>query len=341
MSTKADRETPPGLKGALASLEYFAFASFEHSQRSRLLGRVDGRAGPFTAPHEEVLPPDPHARHSWVLMPRSPARSSPSTPDSTAGFSSGATSRFSSSVASGATSSGPSGPASGSLAELVPSAWREALEPVLHSPSFAELERFLMAEASEARVFPPREFVFAALARTPPERVKVVMLGQDPYPTHGNANGLAFSVTPGVKVPASLRNLFEGLQVDLGVAKPTSGDLGPWADRGVLLLNTVLTVREGASGSHRKKGWEALTDAVVGVVNRRPGSVVFVCLGAHAKAMVERLVDGTRHAVLSAPHPSPLNGKAFVRAVERERLFSRVNAVLSAAGVGPVDWALP
>lgn len=227
-----------------------------------------------------------------------------------------------------------------SLQQLVPSGWRSALAPVLSSGVLEALDAFLASEAREARVFPPRAQIFQALEETPPEAVKVVILGQDPYPTAGNANGLAFSVAPGQKVPASLRNIFAGLRIDLDLAAPVGGDLTLWTRRGVLLLNTVLTVREGQPASHRKKGWESVTDSIIQCVDRQPGPVVFLCFGAHAKAMVERLVDPTRHPVLFAPHPSPLNGKAFVVAVERERFFSRANAILSEAGRGPIDWSL-
>ncbi len=227
------------------------------------------------------------------------------------------------------------------LASLVPAPWRVALAPALAAPSFAALERFLDAEARAANVFPPRPLVFAALAHTAPERVRVVVVGQDPYPTEGNANGLAFSVSPGVKPPASLKNLFKGLAADVGAPVPSSGDLTPWADRGVLLLNAVLTVREGAPASHRRKGWEPVTEAVLRAVSGLAGPVVFLCLGRHAKALAERLVDGARHTVLCAPHPSPLNGNAFLEAAARDRPFTRTNAVLRAAGRGEVDWRLP
>jgi uracil-DNA glycosylase len=226
------------------------------------------------------------------------------------------------------------------LASLVPDDWRAELGPVLGAASFSKLEDFLAAEEREGNVFPPRHQIFEALARTPLEAVKAVVLGQDPYPTLGNANGLAFSVNEGVKIPASLKNLFLGLKLDLGIEPPKCGDLTRWAERGVLLLNTVLTVREGQPGSHRKCGWEAVTDGIVECVNRRPGLVVFLCFGAQAQAVARRLVDPTRHAVLVAPHPSPLNGHAFVRAVEKDRHFSRANSALIAAGREPVDWSL-
>ncbi len=227
------------------------------------------------------------------------------------------------------------------LKALVPSGWRKALGPVLDSPAFEALEAFLDGELEQGPIYPPRQQIFRALSLTPLEAVKVVIIGQDPYPTAGNANGLAFSVASGMKVPASLKNVFAGLSADLGVPTPSSGDLTPWAERGVLLLNTVLTVREKQPNSHRKKGWEAVTQALLEAVNRQPGPCVFLCFGVPAKHMAERLVDTSKHRVLTAPHPSPLNGKAFVRAVEHDRHFSKTNAILMNAGRGAIDWSLP
>jgi uracil-DNA glycosylase len=225
------------------------------------------------------------------------------------------------------------------LSAQVPAAWRAVLTDALTAPSFAELATFLAAEDVAGPVFPPPEERFAALAHTPPQAVKVVLLGQDPYPTRGNANGLAFSVRRGVKPPASLRNLFLGLQADLGLPVPSHGDLTAWAGRGVLLLNAVLTVREGAPQTHRKQGWEPFTRAVLNAVASGP-PVVFLCLGKPALALVEQVEDIARHVVLSAPHPSPLNGKAFEDAARTQRLFTRVNDALRAAGREPVDFQL-
>jgi uracil-DNA glycosylase len=168
-----------------------------------------------------------------------------------------------------------------------------------------------------------------------------VILGQDPYPTLGHANGLAFSVSPGTRLPGSLRNLFAGVGLDLGLPRPTSGDLTPWARGGVLLLNSVLTVRVGVPGSHRKHGWEELTRAALTAVAARPRPVVFWCFGQQAQALAASCVDADRHLVLAAPHPSPLTGGAFLRAVERDRPFSRASAFLAAAGVGAIDLRLP
>jgi uracil-DNA glycosylase len=227
-----------------------------------------------------------------------------------------------------------------SLRSLVPSPWQAALEPVWARPDVQSLEAFLAAERAGAKVFPPPERVFEALARTSPDAVRVVLLGQDPYPTEGHANGLAFSVGPGVKLPASLRNVFKGLVADVGGPMPGSGDLSPWAERGVLLLNTVLTVREGEPHSHRKKGWELVTRALLEHVVRLPPPVVFLCFGKSAAEMATALTAGTGQPLVTTPHPSPLNGTAFVDTSVAERPFTKVNALLAAGGKPPVDWAL-
>jgi uracil-DNA glycosylase len=226
------------------------------------------------------------------------------------------------------------------LRSLVPALWQPVLADALAAPSFDELDAFLTADAKAGDCFPPRSEIFAALECTPPASVKAVIFGQDPYPTRGNANGLAFSVNDGVKVPASLRNIFAGLSLEFGFEKPKTGNLVPWAERGVLLLNTVLTVREGAPNSHKRKGWEPFTQAVISAVNAQPGPVVFFCFGAQARDMVAKFVDAGRHAVIIAPHPSPLNGNDFVKAVEKDRPFTKANQVLEAAGRGPIDWSL-
>lgn len=227
---------------------------------------------------------------------------------------------------------------SGAIA--IPAPWHDALAGVASTPSFRALMAFLEEEEATAAVFPPRPQRFAALAHTPPEAVRAVILGQDPYPRAGDANGLAFSVSPGVKPPPSLKNLFKGLAADLGLPVPATGDLSPWASRGVLLLNTVLTVREGEANSHRKKGWEPFTEAIVRHVAARAGPIVFFCFGKPAHAMVARLVDASKHPVLVTPHPSPLNGNAFVEAVAKDKPFSKANALLEAAGRGAIDWSL-
>ncbi len=228
------------------------------------------------------------------------------------------------------------------LGELIPADWRRALKSELDTPGFAGLEKFLGEEATAGKsLFPPRDQIFAALSSTPLNKVRVVVIGQDPYPTKGNANGLAFSVSPGMKVPGSLQNIYKGLAADAGTTMPSSGDLTPWAKQGVLLLNTVLTVREGEPNSHRGKGWEELTQAMLKKVNDTSGPVVFLCFGAQAKAMAESMVDTSKHTILSAPHPSPLNGKAFENVAKNDHLFTHTNQILEAGGRGAIDWQLP
>lgn len=227
------------------------------------------------------------------------------------------------------------------LTTLVPLSWRPALREAIEALSFSALDTFLTQEAAAGHtIFPPREQLFAALEYTAPSEVKVVLLGQDPYPTAGNANGLSFSVGPGMKLPGSLRNMFAGLSADLGGPAPTSGDLSGWAKQGVLLLNTVLTVREGEANSHQGRGWEPFTEAIVRHVNAQPRPIVFLCFGKHAQQLVTRLVDGAKHVVMHEPHPSPLNGKKFVESVKQRRIFSKANEVLRASGREPVDWLL-
>ncbi len=228
-----------------------------------------------------------------------------------------------------------------SLAEMIPPAWRDALAAAVAADTFTALDAFLTTEFATASVFPPKEHLFAALARTPPAAIKAVILGQDPYPKKGHANGLAFSVSPGVKPPGSLRNVFKGLTIDVGIPAPTTADLSVWADRGVLLLNTILTVREGEANSHKKKGWEPFTEAVLRHVATLPGPIVFFCFGKPAEAMVAKHVDATKHHVLVTPHPSPLNKFAFVDAVTKDKPFTKANELLTAAGRGPIDWSLP
>jgi len=228
------------------------------------------------------------------------------------------------------------------LEDLVPASWRELLAPHLSSESFQNLEAALAREEETgALILPPRSQIFAALELTPPSEVKVVIIGQDPYPTAGNANGLAFSVGKGMKVPASLKNVFAGLRADLEIAISPNGDLTPWARRGVLLLNTVLTVRQGEPNSHRGIGWEPFTEAILAAVAAGPGPVVFLCFGAQAKAMAAKLeIDLDRHAVLVAPHPSPLNGRKFVETAALEKPFSKTNDLLIKGGRAPIDWSL-
>ena len=225
----------------------------------------------------------------------------------------------------------------GSMKDRLPADWRRVLEDVLVSPGFAELEAFVEEERRKHTVYPSEEDLFSAFRLTPYDAVKVLLLGQDPYHGPGQAHGLAFSVQPGVRPPPSLVNLFKELQSDLGVPKPKEGFLVPWAKQGVLLLNAVLTVREGEPNSHEGHGWETFTDAVIRAVSDKKEPVVFLLWGSYARKK-ESLIDTARHVILKAPHPSPLSAK---RGFFGSRPFSRANEALKARGREPIDWRLP
>ncbi len=222
--------------------------------------------------------------------------------------------------------------------EAIPESWRAALEPVLATPEARRLGGFITSEeASGKRIYPPRGTRLAALALTPLEAVKVVILGQDPYHGAGQAHGLCFSVQDGVRVPPSLANIFKELQADLGLPIPTRGNLTSWARQGVLLLNASLTVEDGKPASHAGIGWEAISDAIVAAVAAKPEPCVFLLWGNHARkkaAHVPGLVHG-HHLILNAPHPSPLSAYAGFLGC---RHFSQANAFLAASGRGALDW---
>jgi uracil-DNA glycosylase len=217
----------------------------------------------------------------------------------------------------------------------IPGGWPE-LAAERREPYFRALEGFLRAEYANGVVYPPPDRIFQALERTPRDGVRVILLGQDPYHGPGQAHGLAFSVPPGTAKPPSLRNLLRELNDDLGVAVPEEGTLVPWARRGVLLLNTTLTVREGEAGSHAGRGWERFTDAVVRAVAAKRNRVVFLLLGRHAQRKVGS-VDLADHAVVTAAHPSPLSAH---RGFFGSRVFSRTNEALKEGGEEPIDWEL-
>lgn len=221
------------------------------------------------------------------------------------------------------------------LAAELPASWRAALKSETEKPYFKELDKFVTGERASATVFPPKALTFAALEHTPMNKVRVVVIGQDPYPTAGNANGLAFSVNPGVKVPGSLKNIYEVLGKDVGATPPNHGNLEQWADQGVLLLNTVLTVREGEPNSHHGKGWEEFTGAILKKINASDQPVVFLLLGKQAQEMAS-IIDTSKHTIVAAPHPSPMNTTAFLKS----RPFSAVNAALEANGRGSIDWQI-
>ena len=215
--------------------------------------------------------------------------------------------------------------------------WGSLLAAQLDEPYWAGLQTFLAAERSTHQVFPPDEQVFAAFQRTPPTQVKVVILGQDPYHGPGQAHGLCFSVPEDVALPPSLRNIFKELQADQGTPAPRHGSLVSWADQGVLLLNTTLTVRAGEAGSHQGQGWEQFTDQVIVRVNSFADPVVFILWGAAARKK-RAMIDQQRHHVIESAHPSPLSA---YRGFFGSAPFSQANAALLAAGRSPIDWAVP
>lgn len=216
--------------------------------------------------------------------------------------------------------------------------WLDPLRSEFEQPYMAELRDFLRAErAAGQRVFPRAAEWFAALDLTPLEDVRVVILGQDPYHGEGQAHGLCFSVRPGIRVPPSLVNIYKELASDLGIARPSHGYLRHWAEQGVLLLNTTLTVRMGAAASHAGRGWERFTDAVIRLVDAGPKPVVFILWGAHAQRKAA-FVDQRRHLVLKSPHPSPLSARSGFFG---SRPFSQANAFLERHGRTPIDWTLP
>ncbi|MGC4250727.1 MAG: uracil-DNA glycosylase [Sphingobium sp.] len=216
--------------------------------------------------------------------------------------------------------------------------WREPLLGEFQSPYMQALKRFLEGEkANGKRVFPKGSEYFRALDLTPLDKVKVVILGQDPYHGEGQAHGLCFSVRPGVRTPPSLINIYKELNSDLGIAPPRHGFLEHWAKQGVLLLNSVLTVEMSRAASHQGKGWEQFTDAIIRLVNQKEEPVVFLLWGAYAQRKAA-FVDQSRHLVLKAAHPSPLSAhNGFLGC----RHFSRANAFLEEKGRGAIDWALP
>lgn len=223
------------------------------------------------------------------------------------------------------------------LADGLPEDWKQVLHDAIHAPSFKALETFVREERREHTVFPSEEDLFSAFRLTPYADVRVLLLGQDPYHGPGQAHGLAFSVQPGVPPPPSLVNMFKELQSDVGAPKPRDGSLIPWAKQGVLLLNTVLTVRQATPNSHAKHGWEHFTDAVIRAVSAKQDPVVFLLWGKPAQKKTA-LIDSKRHIVLEGVHPSPLSAsKGFFGS----KPFSTTNAALEKHGQHPIDWALP
>lgn len=221
----------------------------------------------------------------------------------------------------------------------IPASWRAALEPALTTPEARRLGGWLRAEeAAGKQIYPPRGLRLRAMELTPLDRVKIVILGQDPYHGPGQAQGLSFSVPEGLKIPPSLVNITRELASDLGIHRPARGNLDHWARQGVLLLNASLTVERGKPGSHAKHGWEAITDAAVAAVATGDLPSVFILWGNHAQAKAARiaaLAASGHHLVLKSAHPSPLSAH---RGFFGSRPFSQANAFLAAHGRGAIDW---
>jgi uracil-DNA glycosylase len=216
--------------------------------------------------------------------------------------------------------------------------WKFALETEFEDPYMADLKSFLVSEKKAGKlIFPKGSEYFRALDLTPLDEVKVVILGQDPYHGEGQAHGLCFSVRPGVRIPPSLVNIYKEMEADLGIAPAKHGFLEHWAEQGVLLLNSVLTVEEGKAAAHQGKGWERFTDAVIRTVNEECDGVVFILWGAYAQKKAA-FVDEERHLVIKSAHPSPLSAhNGFLGS----KPFSKANGYLQSIGKDPVDWELP
>lgn len=220
--------------------------------------------------------------------------------------------------------------------------WADPLADMFAAPMMADLRAFLLAQKAQGkRIFPKGSEYFRALDLTPLDKVRVVILGQDPYHGEGQAHGLCFSVQRGVRPPPSLVNIFKEMKTDLGLDPPRHGNLTHWAEQGVLLLNSVLTVEMGQAASHQGRGWERFTDAVIALVARQERPVVFILWGAYAQkkaAFVQDVGQGGRHLVIRSAHPSPLSAH---NGFFGSRPFSRANAFLREHGQPPIDWKLP
>lgn len=222
------------------------------------------------------------------------------------------------------------------LVDRIPAPWRPFLEPRVPGAVWHDLDRFLETERRQHAVFPQHDHLFRALQLTPPQQVRCVILGQDPYHGTGQAHGLAFSVPPGLPLPPSLKNIYRELAADLGISAPRAGDLSTWAQDGVLLLNTVLTVRENSPLSHRGHGWEQVTNAIVDHLAQTPDPIAFVLWGRPAQAKRDR-IPSPPHGVFESAHPSPLSAR---RGFFGSQPFTRVNQFLQQAGRGTIDWQI-
>lgn len=214
--------------------------------------------------------------------------------------------------------------------------WKKLLGDQFQQPYMKELRAFLVKRSKAATVYPPPAQWFSAFDATPLDQVKVVILGQDPYHGPGQAHGMCFSVLPGVAIPPSLRNIYKELHSDLGIAPASHGYLQSWANQGVFLLNSVLTVERGQAAAHQGKGWEQFTDIVIERLANRRSNIVFLLWGGYARKKGQ-IIDGSGHCVLTSAHPSPLSVRGFTGC----RHFSRANKYLESQGIAPVDWQLP
>ncbi|EOL47795.1 uracil-DNA glycosylase [Enterococcus caccae] len=220
---------------------------------------------------------------------------------------------------------------------IIHNSWQEVLEEEFTKEYYLHLREFLKQEYSEQTIYPDMYHIYSALELTPYEDVKVVILGQDPYHGPNQAHGLSFSVQPGVRTPPSLMNIYKELQADLGYSPVSHGFLESWAKQGVLLLNTVLTVRNGQAYSHRGQGWEQLTDAIIKKLNERDKPIVFILWGKPAQEKI-KMIDTSKHIIIKSPHPSPL---AAHRGFFGSKPFSKTNQALEQLGETPINWQLP
>ncbi len=218
--------------------------------------------------------------------------------------------------------------------KLEPS-WKKVLSQEFEKQYFIDLANFIKQEYKSQTVYPPGKQIFAAFEHTPFEQVKVVLLGQDPYHGHKQANGLCFSVNESQPLPPSLVNIFQEIGDDLGISPPTNGDLSRWAKQGVFLLNATLTVRAHQAGSHQKKGWETFTDAAIAALANQKENLVFMLWGAYAQKKIEIIKNRIKHCILTAPHPSPLSAH---RGFFGCKHFSTANQFLVSKGIEPINW---
>lgn len=222
------------------------------------------------------------------------------------------------------------------MKDLLIQSWRIQLDEEFEKKYFKQLDLFIKEERKRYTIFPPEKLTFASLNNTPIDKLKVVILGQDPYHNIDQANGLSFSVSKGLKLPPSLKNIYKELSNDLDLPTPQSGDLSNWAKQGVLLLNATLTVRAHAPGSHQKKGWETFTDHIIQLISKEKENVVFILWGNFAQQKV-KLIDESKHLIIKSVHPSPFSAR---NGFFGSKPFSKTNEYLTSVGKSTIDWKL-